>query len=87
MLSYIADMDTSVNPFELGPVWMDGARVGAPTLALYSPRLERNIALALLDVAHSRTGTDCEVLTPFGPRPARVVPKPLHDPAKRLPTG
>lgn len=133
MLSYWADVDTSVNPFEVGadrlvdlemdaefigrdalrsiretgverlqvgleidgprlaepndehwPIQLDGRRIGTLTSAVYSPRLEKNIALALMAREHAHTDTSCEVISPDGPVPARVVPKPFHDPTKRL---
>jgi glycine cleavage system aminomethyltransferase T len=66
------------------PVRIDGERVGTLTSAVYSPRLERNIALALMNREHAQMGTSCEVMSPSGPLPARVVPKPFYDPGKRL---
>jgi len=136
MLSYIADMDTSVTPLELGadrlvdldmeadfigkaalrhqreqgvrrllvgveieaprmpgpnderwPILAGGQRIGTLTSAVYSPRLEHNIGLALVDVEHSGLDTAFEVQSPYGALPARVVPKPFYDPGKRLASG
>ena len=134
MLSYQADMDLSVNPFELGmdrlidldidapfigkealrrirdagvtrrfvgvvieddpitgsnaenwQVSMDGDPVGYVTSAVYSPRLEQNIALAIVDVAAAEVGTRLSVDAGGGRRSdAVVVPKPFFDPSKRL---
>ena len=133
MLSYHADMDTSVNPYELGegrlvdlemdadfigkaalggikargvdrlqagleiegprlaapndepwPIEADGKRIGTLTSAIYSPRLERNIALALMSKDYTALDTTAEVVTPEGRRPIRVVPKPFYDPKKQL---
>jgi aminomethyltransferase len=66
----------------------DGDRIGYVTSALYSPKLDTNIALAMLPKSHSGEGTDLRVELPAdGPVPATVVPTPFHDPEKRIPRG
>ena len=70
---------------EFWPVQVSGQRAGQVTSAIYSPRLETNIALAMLAVEHSALDTSVEVETEFGPRQARVVRKPFYDPGKQLP--
>lgn len=67
------------------PVTAAGERIGKVTSAIHSPRLEANIALAMVKVEHSLLDTRVEVETAFGSRGARVVPKPFHDPRKDLP--
>ena len=67
------------------PVSISGRRVGQVTSAVYSPRLEANIALAMVPIEHSPVGTRVEVATPTGNRGARIVPKPFYDPGKKLP--
>ncbi|WP_110590106.1 glycine cleavage T C-terminal barrel domain-containing protein [Microbacterium suaedae] len=59
--------------------------VGAVTSACFSPRLERNIGLAMMPVALGEVGTAVQVATPSGIVPARVVPKPFIDPTKERP--
>jgi len=54
------------------------------TSAVHSPRLERNIGLALLDIEPGSTGTKCTVISPGAEMPARVVPKTFYDAARRL---
>ncbi len=61
--------------------------VGYVTSAIYSPRLKRNIALAMVDVGFSKTGTAGMVQLPSGPAPITVVPKPFYDPKKSLAGG
>ncbi len=66
------------------PVRSGAEVVGKVTSAVYSPRLEQNIALAMVATDCAETGTALEVATPSGPAPAQVVEKPFYDPRKRL---
>ncbi|WP_122941166.1 glycine cleavage T C-terminal barrel domain-containing protein [Brachybacterium sp. EE-P12] len=77
------------------PVLHDGEVVGKVTSACFSPRLEKNIGLALVPAELSALGTAFTVdvgerlgaLLPSGlpPVDAVVVPKPFIDPAKEQP--
>ena len=136
MLSYQADMDYTVNPFELGlgrlvdlemdadfigkealkkiksdgikrsqvgieisctplkhpntsywPIMVGSEEVGYITSAVYSPRLDKNIALAMMDVNHSAIDTGAETTTPEGNFPIKVVQKPFYDPKKKITSG
>ena len=60
------------------------ATVGKVTSAVYSPRLEKNIALAMVAVEHAALDTELEVAMSDGQRLARVVQKPFYDPKKRI---
>ena len=66
------------------PVHRDGAAVGKVTSAIHSPRLDKNIALAMLSIADTELGTRLEVVTGDDTRAATVVERPFHDPGKRL---
>ncbi len=66
------------------PVLKDGGAVGKVTSAIYSPRLERNIALAMVSTAHATVGETLEVAGAAGHVAATVVERPFYDPAKRL---
>lgn len=69
------------------PVGHNGAAVGKVTSAVYSPRLEQNIALAMVAVNASEPGTALKVTTKTGTVPATVVERPFFDPKKTLATG
>ena len=67
---------------------MDGQkRVGCVTSAVHSPRLGKNIALALVATEHSAEGTRFTVSDGEQTRDATVVPKPFFDPKKTRATG
>ncbi|MAV48150.1 MAG: glycine cleavage system protein T [Alphaproteobacteria bacterium TMED89] len=137
MLSYQADADITVNPFELGLdrlVELDGGHdfigreallkirdagvdrvqvglrldaepltgpnttfwtvtattggtVGRVTSAVYSPRLEQNIALAFVSTDHAGLGTKLRVQRAQGDCPAEVVERPFFDPRKAKAKG
>ena len=133
MLSYQADMDCNVNPFELGldrlvdlemdadfigknalkkikeegvkrrqvgivingpplensntsywPIFIDSKEVGFVTSAIHSPRLNKNIAMAIVSIDYSSLNTAASVETPHGTYPVKVVEKPFYDPKKHL---
>ena len=58
--------------------------IGHVTSAIYSPRLKKNIALAMVQIDHSHIGLQAEVHTPFGSRKIEIVEKPFYDPNKNL---
>ena len=64
------------------PVRAGGHRVGHVTSAVHSPRLQKNIAYALVPAAHTAEGTPVEVETSEGTRKASVVQMPFIDPAR-----
>lgn len=61
-----------------------GQCVGKVTSAVYSPRLQKNIALAMVSVECANLGTALEVVTHSGETGAVVVEKPFYDPRKKL---
>jgi glycine cleavage system aminomethyltransferase T len=65
----------------------NGTTVGKVTSAIYSPRLEQNIALAMIAVEASELGTALEVTTTARTFAATVVERPFFDPKKSLATG
>lgn len=54
------------------------------TSAVYSPRLKKNIALAMLEKRYSKIGNEVQVISGADILPAEVVEKPFFDPAKTV---
>ncbi len=66
------------------PINKDGNAIGKVTSAVYSPRLDKNIALAMVAADHAHIGMEIEVVTPSGPTRAIIVERPFFDPKKKL---
>ena len=66
------------------PITQNGAQVGKVTSAVYSPRLQKNIALAMVDTAAAVLGAQVEVTTNSGVVGAQVVERPFYDPKKTI---
>ena len=66
------------------PINCQGKTVGKVTSAVHSPRLARNIALAMVDIDYADIGTQVEVLIGGEPVQAVVAEKPFYDPKKQL---
>ncbi len=66
------------------PVFKGQHVVGKVTSAVYSPRLQANIALALVATEAAILGTELVVEMPDGVRQAIVVEQPFYDPKKQL---
>jgi aminomethyltransferase len=69
------------------PIKHNGNVVGKVTSAVYSPRLEQNIALAMVDVTAAELGCKLSVETSTETRGATVVEKPFYDPKKKITAG
>lgn len=67
------------------PVFSETEQAGVVTQAVYSPRLERNIGFALLDVAHNSGEESLRVETPEGVRNITLTSLPFVDPDKKIP--
>ncbi|MCC5962707.1 MAG: glycine cleavage system protein T [Rhodobacteraceae bacterium] len=65
-------------------VWHGGTDVGHVTSAVHSPRLDRNIALAMVGAEWAEIGTRLEVVTDSGMTGATVAEKPFFDARKQL---
>lgn len=61
-----------------------GEDIGKVTSAVYSPRLEKNIALAMVGADFATLGARFDVVTPYGTLTATVVEKPFFDPKKEI---
>ena len=66
------------------PLSIAGQSIGKVTSAVYSPRLKKNIALAMVDSAHAALGTEFSVRAAQGDRIAVAVEKPFYDPKKLI---
>jgi len=66
------------------PIIKDGQVVGRVTSAIYSPRLKKNIALAMVARQYAEIGTRAIVETCAESRDCEVVPKPFYDPKKSI---
>ena len=62
----------------------EGELVGKVTSAIYSPRLEKNIALAMVSTDYSNIGTNLEIQIGSLKVKATVVEKPFFDPKKKI---
>ena len=69
------------------PVEVNGEVIGKVTSAVYSPRLKKNIALAMVASAHSAVGATCDVQLAGETRSGTIVPKPFYDPKKQITAG
>ena len=65
----------------------DGRVAGKVTSAVYSPRLEKNIALAMVASEHAGLATEFIVHARDGDRIAISVEKPFYDPNKSIAKG
>ncbi len=66
------------------PIKKKNNEIGKVTSAVYSPRLKKNIALAMVNIKNSEIGTDLEVETNKGKFTAKIVEKPFYDPKKKI---
>ena len=62
----------------------DNKNIGKVTSAVYSPRLKKNIGLAMVAVEQSKIGNKFLVLTSEGKFDCVVVEKPFYDPKKKI---
>ena len=66
------------------PLSRNGETTGKVTSAIYSPRLEKNIALAMVSTETASRGITHEVELPEGTAQAVVIEKPFYDPNKQI---
>lgn len=69
------------------PLTRDGKTIGYVTSAIHSPRLEKNIALAMVARDCADLGTRMAVEMGSETRNCEVVPKPFYDPKKSIASG
>ncbi|WP_435141904.1 glycine cleavage T C-terminal barrel domain-containing protein [Pseudopelagicola sp. nBUS_19] len=66
------------------PVKKDGEQIGLVTSAVYSPRLEKNIALGIVGIEYIELQTEVEVVTNSRTATATIVERPFYDPKKKI---
>jgi aminomethyltransferase len=66
------------------PLKINDQKVGKITSAVYSPRLKKNIALAMIEINHSEIGTELKTETNGGNFNCKIVEKPFYDPKKKI---
>ena len=65
----------------------DNKIIGKVTSAVYSPRLKKNIALAIISIGESKIGTIIDVKTSDSVIKGTIVEKPFFDPKKKIASG
>ena len=87
-IGIVIDGERLANPnTTFWPIKHHGNIVGKVTSAVFSPRLEQNIALAMVDVTAAELGCKLSVETSTETRGATVVEKPFYDPKKKITAG
>ncbi len=66
------------------PIYKDQNKIGKVTSAVYSPRLKKNIALAIIEIDYSDIGNKLKVFINDNEVNCTVIEKPFYDPKKTL---
>ena len=66
------------------PIIKNDKQIGKITSAVYSPRLNKNIALGMIEIDHTEINTLFEIEILNDLYNARVVEKPFYDPNKKI---
>ena len=62
----------------------DDRKIGKVTSAVYSPRLKKNIALAMIEISQSKVGNKFKAKTNDADINCTIVQKPFYDPKKKI---
>jgi aminomethyltransferase len=65
-------------------IFKDGKKIGKVTSAVYSPRLKKNIALAIVEINNSEIGNCLKVFINDNEISSKVIEKPFYDPKKKI---
>ncbi len=68
------------------PIFKDNKIIGKVTSAVYSPRLKKNIALAIVSIVNSRIGEKLQIKINENFHSAEIVKKPFYDINKNIPS-
>ena len=66
------------------PLKSDNKIIGKVTSAVYSPRLKKNIALAMVDINYSAIGMEIDVVIDNKNFNCEIIEKPFFDPKKKI---
>ena len=66
------------------PIFKNKKKVGKVTSAIYSPRLKKNIALAIVEISNSLIGNNLKVFINDKEICSKVIEKPFYDPKKKI---
>ena len=66
------------------PINKNGKKIGKVTSAVYSPRLKKNIALAMVEINHSEIGNNLKVISDNKEINSTIIEKPFYDPKKKI---
>ena len=66
------------------PIYKDSKKIGKVTSAVYSPRLKKNIALAIVEIENSIIGSKLKVIINDDEISSKVIEKPFYDPRKKI---
>ena len=65
-------------------IYNNEKKIGKVTSAVYSPRLKKNIALAMIEINFSEIGNKLKIITKDNEINCSVVEKPFYDPKKKI---
>ena len=81
----IIDSDPLVGPnTTFWPILKNNSNIGKVTSAVYSPRLQENIALGMVSIENSEIDNSFEIKMKDLTNKAKVVLKPFYDPKKQI---
>jgi len=66
------------------PIYKNGKKIGKVTSAVYSPRLKKNIALAMVEIDNSDVGNNLKIIINHDEISSKVIEKPFYDPKKKI---
>ncbi|MDC3028456.1 glycine cleavage system protein T [Candidatus Pelagibacter sp.] len=66
------------------PIYKDKKKIGKVTSAVYSPRLKKNIALAMVEINNSEIGNNLKIIFDNKEINSTIIEKPFYDPKKKI---
>jgi aminomethyltransferase len=66
------------------PIYKDSKKIGKVTSAVYSPRMKKNIALAMVEIDNSDIGNNLKIIINHDEISSKVIEKPFYDPKKKI---